>query len=84
MQEVSFNPVMTDRQSKANMALSEPEVRRLLYGGAKGGGKSYFLCAWLFCQVYDIMLKANLQPSKNPPHVAWFGRKQATDLTGTT
>lgn len=76
--------VRTDRQKLAWRALEDPKVRRLLYGGAKGGGKSYFLCAWLFTVVWAMMVKANLQPSKNPPHVAWFGRKQATDLTGTT
>ena len=75
---------MTDKQIDAWLALDDPKVRRLLYGGAKGGGKSYFLCTWLFAQVYSIMVQAKLQPSNNPPHVAWFGRKQATDLTGTT
>jgi len=38
----------TDRQKQAWSALDRPDVRRLLYGGAKGGGKSFFLCVWAF------------------------------------
>lgn len=82
--QVHFEPELTTRQRKAEQALSNVSIRRLLYGGAKGGGKSFFLCAWLFTTVWGMMLKAGLQPSNNPPHVAWFGRKQATDLTATT
>ena len=80
--QLSADP--TDQQNLAWDALDDPRVRRVMYGGAKGGGKSWFLCVWLFLTVYKIMVDAKLQPSKNPPHVAWFGRKQATDLTGTT
>lgn len=84
MKEIELNVERTDQQKLAWEALDGSIVRRLLYGGAKGGGKSWFLCVWLFCMVWAIMVKASLQPSKNPPHVAWFGRKQAVDLTGTT
>lgn len=84
MKEIQLQVKRTDQQRKAWGALADKLVRRVLYGGAKGGGKSWLLCVWLFCQVWAIMVKANLQPSNNPPHVAWFGRKQATDLTGTT
>lgn len=84
MKEVKLQVERTGQQRKAWEALSGNTVRRVLYGGAKGGGKSWLLCIWLFVQVWAIMVKANLQPSNNPPHVAWFGRKQATDLTGTT
>jgi len=74
----------TEQQRKAWAALSDDRIRKVLYGGAKGGGKSYLLCVWLFTVVWDIMTKAGLKPSQNPPHVAWFGRKQATDFAGTT
>lgn len=84
MKEIKLKVKRTNQQKKAWIALTDPAVRRLMYGGAKGGGKSWFLCVWLFTVVWAIMVKAELQPSKNPPHVAWFGRKQATDLTGTT
>ena len=84
MKEIQLQAERTEQQRKAWEALDDPKVRRLMYGGAKGGGKSWFLCVWLFTMVWAIMVKAELKPSKNPPHVAWFGRKQATDLTGTT
>ena len=82
--DIQLCPELTLRQDKAWSALDDPAVRRVLYGGAKGGGKSFFLCVWLFTFVWSIAAKAGLQPSSNPPHVAWFGRKQATDLTATT
>jgi hypothetical protein len=84
MKEVQLQVERTEQQRKAWQALADPKVRRLMYGGAKGGGKSWFLCVWMFTVVWAIMVQAKLKPSKNPPHVAWFGRKQATDLTGTT
>jgi len=84
MKTVQLQAERTTRQRQAWEALDDPAVRRLMYGGAKGGGKSWLLCTWLFTQVWAIMVQAKLVPSKNPPHVAWFGRKQATDLTGTT
>lgn len=84
MKEVELNITRTEKQKQAWRALDEPGVRGLLYGGAKGGGKSHFLCVWLFTMVWSIMVQAKLEPSKNPPHIAWFGRKQATDFTGTT
>ncbi|KKN73454.1 hypothetical protein LCGC14_0400290 [marine sediment metagenome] len=84
MVKVQLQTNLTKRQSMAWDALDDPRVRRILFGGAKGGGKSYFLVVWLFTMVWAIMVQAKLQPSKNPPHIAWFGRKQATDLTGTT
>ena len=84
MRTVQIKVERTDQQRKAWQALDDPNIRRLMYGGAKGGGKSWFLCVWLFTMVWAIMVQAKLRPSANPPHVAWFGRKQATDLTGTT
>lgn len=74
----------TPRQRLAWNELARSITRRLMYGGAKGGGKSYFLCSWLFSIVWTIMVAARLEPSSHPPHVAWFGRKQAVDFTGTT
>lgn len=84
MKEVQLDVKRTGQQKKAWEALAKFVVDRLMYGGAKGGGKSWFLCVWLFTMVWIIMVAAKLKPSKNPPHVAWFGRKQATDLTSTT
>ena len=74
----------TDRQRQAWAALERSDVRRLLYGGAKGGGKSYFLCVWAFMYCWDLCVRFKLMPSINPIHAGWIGRKLATDFTATT
>lgn len=74
----------TARQRQAWEALARPDVRRLLYGGAKGGGKSFFLCVWVFTTAWYIASEHDLRPSKNPPHIGWIGRKLATDFAATT
>ncbi len=74
----------TRRQLQAYEALERPDVLRLLYGGAKGGGKSFFLVTWAFKYACDVARQFNLKPSKNPIHVGWIGRKQAVNFTGTT
>jgi hypothetical protein len=84
MKTVQLNVKYTRRQSIAHDALGRPDVRRLLYGGAKGGGKSYFLCIWSFLYAWNICVDFKLIPSGNPVHVGWIGRKQSTDFTSTT
>ena len=75
---------LTERQWQAWQALERPDIRRLLYGGAKGGGKSFFLCVWMWNYAQTIIDRFGLEPTNNPPHIGWVGRKQAIDLTGTT
>jgi phage terminase large subunit len=81
---VQLDVEFTDRQDQADDALACVDCKRLLYGGAKGGGKSWFLCVWAFLYAYDIASKFGLLPSKNPIHIGWIGRKQAVDFTATT
>lgn len=79
-----FELTLTDRQDAAWEALHDPEVREVMYGGAKGGGKSHLLCSWVYQRCYELARKYDLKPSKHPPHVGWMGRKQACDFVGTT
>lgn len=80
-----FNPTLTDRQSEAYLRLNTPAAEvDVLYGGAKGGGKSHFLCVWVFLWSCAIAERFGLKPSEHPLHVGWIGRKQAVDFTGTT
>lgn len=81
---VEFNPVLTLRQSVAWHAIHNPDIIDVMYGGAKGGGKSHFLCVWVFTQAMLLAEKYGLERTDNPLHVGWFGRKQATDFAGTT
>lgn len=74
----------TDRQRQAFAALDRHDVRRLMYGGAKGGGKSWFLCVWAFQYALRVAREFDLKPSKNPPHIGWIGRKQSVDFAGST
>jgi hypothetical protein len=41
-----FKPVYTTKQTVALSALRRPDIKEVLYGGAKGGGKSEFGCFW--------------------------------------
>jgi hypothetical protein len=81
---IQLDVTRTERQRQAWDLLADPAIRRVLYGGAKGGGKSFFLCVWAFVQAYALISRFNLPETKNPLHVGWIGRKQATDFTATT
>ena len=79
---IEFN--LTDRQKEAYRALQLPEVVDLCYGGAKGGGKSWFFCVWDFMNAVNFHNRFKLTRRSNVPHPFWMGRKQATDFTSTT
>lgn len=74
----------TERQTEAYEALDSPGIVDIMYGGAKGGGKSHFLCAWVFLFCVAVANRFGMQPTDKPIHVGWMGRKQATDFTATT
>lgn len=74
----------TVRQKQAWDALWSDTVTEVMYGGAKGGGKSVFLCTWVFAMCLWIIQEYGLKPSSNPIHAGWMGRKQGTDFTATT
>ena len=75
---------LTYRQAEAWSRFFDPSVRELLYGGAKGGGKSYFLCVLLYTLSLMIIEQHRLEPSKAPLHWSWMGRKIGSDFVGTT
>jgi hypothetical protein len=45
----------------------------VLYGGAKGGGKSWFLCVWVFAKCLAL-----------PGNKVFFCRRRSVDFTNTT
>ncbi len=75
---------LTKRQTEAYRALDEPKIIDVCYGGAKGGGKSFFLCVWSFLLSVHTANTFGLRPTPDPIHLGWIGRKQATDFTSTT
>ena len=75
---------LSSRQTIALDTLALAEVDELLYGGAKGGGKSVFGCLWCYLTCCDLIEKYNLAPRKYPLPVGWMGRKQSVDFTNTT
>lgn len=58
--------------SKQQEALHHP-AKFLLYGGAKGGGKSWFMCVWIF-----------LMAMKYRGNKLFFCRRRSVDFTNTT
>ncbi len=95
-EEVTSNPEITyqftDRQWDAYDALHDDSLSvndlfELLYGGAKGGGKTVFGTRWIYIQAKEIIKEFDLKPQreiKNIPIIGYMGRKRGVDLSSTT
>lgn len=79
-----FALVLTERQTQAWDALTDPSVRAVCYGGAKGGGKTVLLCAWVYWTCCDLIRRYGLTPGKYPLPVGFMGRVQGIDFKNTT
>ena len=79
-----YNIEFTDKQLLALWLLNQEYTKELLYGGAKGGGKSVLLCryAWLYCDM--IIDYFHLPPLKNPIPIGFMGRMTGVDFDDTT
>jgi len=75
---------LTARQQQAERVLAQKGVWEVLYGGAKGGGKTVFGCLWMFDKCADIIEKFKLKPQKYPLSIGFMGRKQGVDFTRST
>jgi hypothetical protein len=77
---------LTEKQRLAWDALHDPSIDEVLYGGAKGGGKTVFGCVWSFVRALEIIQTCAIEPQSNqyPPVVGFIGRKQSVDFTSTT
>ena len=77
---------LTAKQSLAFRLLTNPDSLSLLFGGAKGGGKSFFLCLWVDYWV-DWLIKffeLKYDPNVPPLPLGFMGRKQAVNFDSTT
>lgn len=75
---------LTTRQSEAWHYLVNGTDVEMLYGGAKGGGKSFLFCLWVEYWVKKLIEFFKLQETKNPVPLGFIGRKQSVDFTHTT
>ena len=60
---------LSERQGEAFNAKDQ----FILYGGAKGGGKSWFMCIWVFAKCLAV-----------PSNKVFFCRRRSVDFTNTT
>jgi len=79
-EKVTFTP----KQITALRILNEKSVRGLLFGGAKGGGKSVLLCryAWLYCKT--VIKHFDIPVLRSPLPIFFMGRLQGVDFDDTT
>lgn len=64
--------------------LTDDEDRALLFGGAKGGGKSYLFCLWVLIWTYHLIEFFGIDKPKHPIPLGFIGRKRAVDFNDTT
>jgi len=74
----------TPKQVEAWDLLMSPDDLEVLFGGAKGGGKSFFLCVYMYAWALKLIEIMQLKPSKYPLPIGFMGRLRATDFTKTT
>lgn len=82
-----FNFTLSRKQYNAMLTLAQDDVDELMYGGAKGGGKTVFGCLWSYNQSLKLIKEFDLKPQDDPrliPVGGFMGRKQSVDFTDTT
>jgi len=82
--EIRIEPEYTEKQTQAIQALRQPGPIEVLYGGAKGGGKSHLGCVWMYIEAVKDIQRFNIQPRKNPLCLGFLGRMVAKDFKDTT
>ena len=84
MSIIEYNLSLTPKQTIAFDTLEQPDIEELMYGGAKSGGKSVFLCQWAFAKAIQLISLCNIQDQKFPIPVGYIGRKRSVDFRDTT
>ena len=83
---VAFSPDFSkiEKQTLAYNTLGQKHVHELLYGGAKGGGKSVFGVYQSYLWAYEIAQKYFPAIPSHPVPVGFMGRKIGQDFKNTT
>ena len=84
MPTINLDVQLTKQQTRCFDAFFSPEVRAVLYGGARGGGKSTLGCLLCFVYAVNIIKDLKLKPQKHPPPIGFMGRAQSVNFTDTT
>ena len=82
--EIRLEPEYTEKQTIAIRALRKPGPIEVLYGGAKGGGKSHLGCVWMYIEAVKDIQRFDIQPRKNPLCLGFMGRMVGKDFKDTT
>lgn len=75
---------LTHKQDEAFEYLTNAETCSILYGGAKGGGKSMLLCLWVFYWAKHLIKFFNIDKISHPLPIGFIGRKRGIDFGDTT
>jgi hypothetical protein len=81
---VDINWHFNSRQWVALDLLDSKSCEVLLYGGAKGGGKTVEGVRWVYMQCEKLIEQFAIKETKNPISIAFMGRKQSVDFNKTT
>lgn len=77
----------SDRQLQTLEALADPKIKEVMYGGAKGGGKTVLGTRWVFLKCLELIKAFKLKKQaeiRNIPIAGFMGRKHAVDFSATT
>lgn len=75
---------LTHKQDQAFEILTKSETCSILYGGAKGGGKSMLLCLWVYYWAKHLIKFFNIDKISHPLPIGFIGRKRGIDFGDTT
>lgn len=82
--EIRIEPEYTEKQTQALYELRKPGSIEVLYGGAKGGGKSHLGCLWMYIEAVKDIQRFDIQARKNPLCLGYMGRAVGKDFKDTT
>lgn len=72
-------------QHRAIDLLRQPHITAVMYGGARGGGKTVAGCYWMLLRAMELIKRYPIPVSPYPPLcVGLIARKRATDCLATT